>query len=110
MATTLSTVAMESSTYVVTMSFTDENGDAVVPNSVTWTLTDEDGTVINDREDVVVAPASSISIVLSGEDLDPGDDLLTFLLLTVSAEYDSDLGVGLPLVEQVRIPIEGLEP
>ena len=68
-------IAIEQSTYVITASFTDETGAAVVPNSVTWTLVNGDGQVVNSRSAVSVTPASSVTIVLSGDDLDLGTDL-----------------------------------
>lgn len=66
----LSTHASENGSYVVTFAFTDENDVAVLPDSITWTLTKENGEIVNDREDVAVAvPASSVSIALTGDDL-----------------------------------------
>jgi hypothetical protein len=110
MPSTLTTLANERSTYVITAAFTDAAGDAVVPNSITWTLTDEAWRVINSRSAVAVAvPAASISIVLSGADLalhdakDSGGRVLT-----VEAEYDSTEGSGLPLNDEVRFRIAPL--
>ena len=36
---------------------------------MTWCLTDKNGTIINGREDVAITSASSMTIVLSGDDL-----------------------------------------
>lgn len=110
MATRLSTRATEGSTYVVTASFTDEDGNAETPTAITWTLTDDDGNVVNEREDVPVeTPAASVEIVLSGDDLDAGGREAAELIMTVNATYDSDLGSDLPLVDQCRIVVVGLE-
>ncbi|HUW12750.1 MAG TPA: hypothetical protein VM537_23690 [Anaerolineae bacterium] len=111
MPTTLTTWATEDSTYLVIASFTDESESAVVPNSITWSLADKDGTTINARSAVAVAvPAASINILLSGDDLEAAGSEATSLLLTVNAVYDSDLGEDLPLIAQCWIPIHGLIP
>jgi hypothetical protein len=112
MATTLTPNAIQSSTYVVTAAFTDEDGSAVVPNTVTWSLKAKDGTVINERAEESETPASSVDIVLSGDDLDPGapDSDVGMILLTVTAPYDSALGSGLSCVAQCWIPVEEQEP
>lgn len=113
MATILTTIAKERSTLAVICSFTDEDDAAVVPNSIKWSLTDESGTVINSRDQVVVgSPASSITIVLSGADL----QILTAEAaqeyakrsLVIEAEYDSSLGSSLPLTDQLNFVVENL--
>ena len=100
--------AVEKSTFIITANFTDENGDAVVPNSTKWTLSDSSGDIINSREDVaIITPAAIITIVLSGLDLAIIDtDLNRFL--TIEAEYDSALGSGLPLNEELQFKIRPL--
>jgi hypothetical protein len=108
MAAILAVRAIEQSTYVVTVDFTDENGDPVVPNSIAWTLSTEEGAIQNGQADVVVAPAASIEIVLSGDDLEIGDAIATNLVLTVDASYDSTLGTDLPLVGQCCVEVIGL--
>lgn len=95
MSTRLSVRAVDRSTYVVTAAFTDAAGDAVVPNSVTWTLTDVNKAVVNSREDESETPAASLDIVLSGADIDHDDGALRRVV--VDAEYDSTEGSGLPL-------------
>ena len=110
-AATLTVTATESSTYIVNATFTDEEGDPLTPTSLTWTLTDDEGNVINSRSAVVVSsPASSNDIVLSGDDLDPGDSEQADLIFTTNATYNSSLGSGLPLVAQCKIPVSGLVP
>ena len=112
MAITLEPNALEDSTYVVTAAFTDEDGIAVVPNTVTWSLKDKSGAVINERTAISETPASSVDIVLTDDDLVPGtpDSDVGVILLTVTAPYDSALGSGLPLVAQCWIPVEEQEP
>jgi len=101
MPTTLEIHADEESTYLVTAAFTDAAGDAVTPNANTikWTLSDMEGTVINSRNNVVIASATSVDIVLSGDDLalQTGETGTVKRLLTVVAVYDSTEGTDLPL-------------
>lgn len=98
--TKLTTDAPEKGTFPVDLAFTDENGDAVSPDTLTWTLTDMDGTVINSREDVAVSsPSSSETITLSGDDLalSSEDSEYEERMLIIKGTYTSDLGSGLPL-------------
>jgi len=102
--------AIEQSTYVVNCAFLDEDGDAVVPTALTWSLTSLSGVVINDRSDVVVSsPSSSEDIVLSGDDLVistiPSENSR---VLTVEATYNSTLGDGLPLKQVLVFPVQNL--
>jgi hypothetical protein len=96
----------DGATKFVTVSFKDENGDAVVPNSVKWSLSDPEGSTINGRDEVSETPAEEVTVVLSGDDLmyaDGGDRVLT-----IKAEYDSTLGNGLPIREEARFNIRDL--
>ncbi len=62
--------ALEKGTFVVTASFEDENGNAVTPLTMTWTLTDKLGAVKNSRQDVAIGSlSSSVDVFLSGDDL-----------------------------------------
>lgn len=110
MPITTTTTANEESTFVITCSFTDENSVAVVPSAVIWMLTDENGMIINNRSGVsVTSLASSIDIVLSGDDLAiTGTSKQSVRILTVKATYDSTLGTGLPLKESLRFVVKNL--
>lgn len=110
MAITLSTHAVEESTYVITVSFTDEDDNAITPITLTWTLVDTKGTVINSREDVVIGtPSSSEDIVLSGDDLQiTGSNDNRKRILAVEATYDSDAGSDLPLKQETQFIIDSL--
>ena len=96
--------AIEGSSYKVTATFYDESGNAVAPDTMTWTLTDEDGSVVNAREDVAVTDnplTSSMSILLQGDDLvvdgnDPVKRIVTFEGTYTSADF----GAGLPLIDE----------
>ncbi len=102
-------MADEGSTLGIVVSFTDDDGNAETPTSANWTLTDENGTVINEREEVAITGlASSKTITLSGDDLDllageTGETAIRHFL--VQAVYNSDLGNDLPLVKAVAFPI-----
>lgn len=112
MPVVLSVHAKELSTYVVTASFYDEDGNAEVPTAIKWTLTDAGGTVINAQQDIAIAlPLVSVEIVLSGDDLAilPTDISSTpKRLITVEATYDSVLGLGLPLKGDAEFVIDGM--
>jgi len=104
--------AVEKSTYVVTATFKDEDNALVVPDSIKWTLTDEKGTVINERIDVTVTPpASTINIVLSNLDLamqTEETESTVNRVITVNAVYDSTLGNDLPLKGEIKFSIDNL--
>ena len=102
--------AVEKSTYVVTLTFTDAEASAVSPSTVTWSLSDSAGTAINSRTNVVATPGASVVIVLSGADLAllTGETPPVRRLLTVQATYSSTEGAGLPLKEEYAFVLRGL--
>lgn len=112
MASILSTKAKEESTYIITATFTDEDGNSVAPTSLSWTLTNIDGTVMNSKSAVSVGTsslASSVNIVLSGEDLSMESSSSTETrILTIEGTYNSTLGTGLPIKDNIKFKIEQL--
>lgn len=110
MPTTITaTKGVEKSTLIATAAFTDEDGTAVVPETMAWTLTRSDGTVINSREDVAISSlATSVNIVLSGDDLQvfAGDNYQR--VLTLKGTYNSDLGSNLPLNDELYFGVVDL--
>ena len=112
MGTAITTNAREKGTYVVTLTFTDEDGNSVVPDSIAWTLMNRNsGTIINSREDVAIAtPAASVDVVLSGDDLQILTDEEDYgrRVLLVEAVYDSDAGNNLPLKTEAYFQINDL--
>lgn len=114
MKVTLTEKAVERGTYIIVHTFLDENGDPATPNSgLTWSLCDGKGNIINAREDVSIAAASQISIVLSGKDLalDSDDESYYDVARKVLIEgtYDSaTYGAGLPIKDEVNFQIENL--
>jgi len=107
MPTILTTGAVEESTFVVTLTFTDEDDNAVTPGTLTWSLFDSGGSIVNSRQGVNANPASEVvNIVLQGDDLailSASDDRMR--MLTVSGTYDSDLGNDLPIQDEVVFQI-----
>jgi len=110
MPTTITaTEAVEESTCVIKCVFTDEDGNAVIPATLTWTLTDISGNIINSRENVSVAvPASTTYITLTGDDLalTAGRDQDRILL--VEGTYDSAYGTGLNIKDSARFTVKNL--
>jgi len=104
----------EESSGIVTLTFTDDDGNSVVPNQITWSLTDEDGTVINSREDVSATPGSSVNVVLSGDDLQiqtsEASEVYVKRYIVVEATYNSvDAGNDVPLKEQGLFYVDNLK-
>jgi len=82
--------ATEGGTYVVTASFFDPTGAAIIPKTLVWSLTDIAGATINARRQVpVVNPTSVVDVVLTGADLAVPEGRDSLRVLTVEAVYDS---------------------
>ena len=96
MATTITVTPAEEGTAKVAVSaFTDEAGANITPSTITWTLTDRRGTVINARTAVSVTPAASVAFLLTGDDLAVTTDTSTVRHLLITWTYNSTLGSGL---------------
>ena len=110
--TELTTGASEESTYVIRSRFYDEDDVPVIPETVTWTLTDANGAVINSRENILVTAAQDVSVVLSGDDLamQTGETGHTTVwrYFAIKATYNSVYGVGLPIKEQCKFHLTNL--
>ncbi len=100
--------ATEKSTYVVNLTFAEESGNPVTPLSVQWTLFRAGGVVVNERENVTATPAETVSVVLSGDDLEIFTDDDRKRTLKVEATYNSTYGDGLPLKEELVFFIDDL--
>lgn len=110
MPTTITTKAEEGSTYIIRVAFKDEDGNAVMPDTVYWKLTDSDGNVINSRNVVSVTPGLTVDITLSGDDLVvvSGKGSNKMRVITVWGIYDSDLGNNLPYKDACRFFLKDL--
>lgn len=103
MPTTITTKVPEKSTVVFTAAFTDANGDAVTPDTITWSLALDDGTAVNSRTDVsIAAPAASNDVVLSGDDTAVIAGANETRIITFKATYTSTEGAGLPLNDEAK--------
>ena len=108
MATVLTDIAVEGSTFVVTCAFSDEDGISVIPNAdVSWRLIDSVGAQISSG---TVSPAASVDILLSGPDLsiEKPMDKLHWVTLVVSTTYDGALGDDLPMVDVVEFQVRNI--
>lgn len=99
--TILTEHAAEGGTYIIDVTFYDDDNAAVTPNSgLTWKLTDMKGNVINSRSAVSIASAPTVTVTLSGNDLvlgSSGRDPKRKLLVT--GTYNSTAGSNLPIVK-----------
>ena len=103
---------IEGSTAVFAITFTDEE-DVVIQNAditaLTWTLSDVDGIVINEKEDEVIgSPTNPQEIVLQGDDLAITGTENVQRVLTIEGTYNSTNGSNLPIKDQVRFWIDNL--
>ena len=106
MPITITDTANEKSTFALELAITDENGDPLTPNTLTWTLTNLAGNVINERAGIEFAtPASTVTVVLTGDDLALPERADPLRVVTLEGTYDSDLGNDLPLKEEVQFTI-----
>jgi hypothetical protein len=110
MPTTLTTPAIEQSTYVITVPFADETGASVAPNAgtLTWSLLTKDGTVVNSRSNVPITSASTVTIVLHGADLALVAGQSKTRKVTIKGLYNSTLGTGLELKDEITFSIVNL--
>jgi len=106
---TLETQAPEEGSYVIALTFKDEAGTALVPATLTWTLTDDAGTVINSRTAVSTTPAATTNLVLYGNDLTVTDTKKRRRIVTLNGTYNSTYGTGLPLTEEIRFSIRDMK-
>ena len=62
--------AVENSSYLIRLDATDELDQAVTPKTGVWSLTDADGNVINNRDQVAISPlAATMYVLLKDDDL-----------------------------------------
>lgn len=107
MAITILEDAKEEGTYVLSISFLDEDSNAVIPNSATWTLSDPNGIVVNNKQNVNITPlAATVQVVLTGDDLALDGITSRVRRFTVKALYDSTLGTNLALNDEVQFTVE----
>ena len=72
MPTIITEEALPNNTIVLTMAFTDEDGNAVIPEDpTTWSLTDIEGTAINAQTDVAIVEAAPFVVSVTYHPLNP---------------------------------------
>lgn len=105
----LSVKAGEESTYIVTAVFSDADGTTVVPVSASWSLRDSNHNIVNSRQDVSITPATTITVVLSGDDLVYTPITKGTRVFTIKAVYNSSTyGNGLTLNDECTFEIDPL--
>lgn len=111
MYTWLDDVANEGSTAQVTVALKDQGGVAFTPVTLTWSLYDGGGNIVNSRSGVVLTPASTVTVVLSGDDLAMVNENLEKEVRTIKFEgtYDSGAYTGLPFVLPYRFFLVNVE-
>jgi len=100
--------ASEKGTYVITIAFTDSQGQSVTPKSATWSLTYSNKAIINNRLNVPISPLeATVSVVLAGNDLAlPSSDMRRFFHLHYV--YDSTEGNDMEMNAEATFDIEDL--
>lgn len=109
----LSEKAIEGGTYGILVSFwekadPDADPSPFTPNAgLKWSLWDRHKNPINGKTDQALTPATSVTIVLTGDDLAlVGGPSKRYV--TVEGTYNGILGNDLPLVNEVEFPITNL--
>lgn len=99
---------VDQSTKIIPITFKDENDVAITPltGSVTWTLYNEKGTIINGREDEPETSALTVYVVLTGDDLKHSEG--SRRIVVAKARYNSTLGNNLRIVNMASFNIRSL--
>ena len=103
--TTSTVKPKEKSTAVITLVFTDEDGNTVVPTNTEWQLSDLFGNIINGNT-FASNPFTGTIVVLQGDDLqilstsDNGDRRFA-----VQGLYTSSAGSNLPLNDEFEFNV-----
>ena len=94
--TDLNLVITEGSTLVVYATFTDDQGNAVIPNSnVLWYLLDRKSNTVSNGS--VSVSGSTVTVAISGNDLSCGSTRRGYhvMRLVLRSTYNSDAGSNL---------------
>ena len=83
--------------------------EPIMPNpGVKWSLKDQDGNVINDREGEDLIAGEAMYVVLKDGDTSLDSNYPEERFLTVWGTYSSPWGNNLPLIDEVSFTIENL--
>jgi len=103
--------AAQGGALVFTITFMDQNGVKVTPTTITWSLSDEKGSIINGRQNISVTPATNpVVIKLNGPDTQfvAGGSDTGKRVLSIYAQYtDATLGT-MNLPQEFPFDIEHL--
>jgi hypothetical protein len=101
--------AIEKGTMAIIVSFVNENNQPIPPKTMTWTLTDMAGNIINSRHNISFGVMSTtLTAVLSGSDLTLTTTHDAKRVFTIEGTYDSDYGSNLPFNDQAVFTIQNL--
>ena len=104
MPASLNIAVLEGGTIGVISEFFDENGSAVVPKSVKYSLKDKYGNIVNGKDKVDLVANDKMVVPLSGDDLPPGEKNFN-----IYAVYDSqELGNNRTMVDYVNFNVEDM--
>jgi len=101
--------AAEEGTYLLKVTLIDEDGETTMPKTFKWSLSDDAGTIINNRKDVTGSPGNPTEVLLKGDDLklqNAGD--LGWRRFTARMTYDSTRGTDLPANGECRLYVQGM--
>ena len=108
----ITTAIPEGGSFGVQLDFTDTDGSAVVPVSLSWSLVDQREVVINSREDVAITPASSVVITVSGDDnkiVNLSSDIEMRHIVVEGVYNSTTLGNNLPFKKQITYQVKNLK-
>ena len=89
--------------------FIDERGSAVTPDTLTYTLTDPYGNVINNRITATITPATAVVVGMTNNDLQLSGYSGNLRWLLFEGTYNSvTLGTGQSLRDNVGFYIDDL--
>lgn len=93
--------AIEKSHVEVKFTFRDEKGSEVLAKSIQYSLTDNQGNVVDNLDGIALTPALNNSLTLKGSNLStlPGENGAEFVWrhLTIEGIVDTSLGTNLPI-------------
>ena len=104
--------AGEQSSLPLEIDFFDEETPpvAAIPNNIKWSLYDEDGAIVNSRQDEIITPtASTVQILLKGDDLALPDIEKPERRVLIEYDYNSNFGNNIPKKVEYVFDIENLE-
>jgi hypothetical protein len=102
--------ARDRSVYFVDIELFDEDKGPLTPTSISWSLTDGSGSVVNSRENVAVIPSYAFTIALFGDDLVAGTNSNSRRrYLTIEAVYESVAAGGpVPLNKEFYFDVKNI--